>query len=133
VAFRPRTHDAIVAGRNNRISLLLHAADVPQIQFLAGPDDGIAEPLSVEFSLDGLRAFVANSAGNLVQLDLAGAPPQALSCQCRITGLHRLAGNSVFRLTDPSDGPLIVFDGDTPQARILFVPAASEGGVNAVR
>jgi hypothetical protein len=134
MAFRPRTHDAIVAiAQNNQVSLILHTADIPQIQLLAGPDDGILQPLAVAFSLDGLRALIANSGGNLVQLDLSGAPPQSFSCQCKIAGLHRLAGSSVFRLTDPSGGPLIVFDGDAPQPRILFVPAAPKGGITDVR
>jgi len=129
MAFRPRTHDAIVAiPQNNQVSLILHAADIPEIQLLAGPDDGILQPLAVAFSLDGLRALIADSGGNLVQLDLSGTPPQSLSCQCKIAGLHRLAGSSVFRLTDPSLGPLIVFDGDAPQPRIVFVPAAPAGG-----
>src|SRR5262249_43379858 len=95
MAFRARTHDAIVAGlSNNQVSLILHAAEAPEVQLLAGPEDGILDPLAVEFSLDGRRALVANSGGTLVQLDLTEAPPQSLSCQCRITGLHRLAGNS---------------------------------------
>lgn len=123
MAFLPRAQDAIIASRQtNQVSLILHPADVPQAQMLAGPDDGILKPVAVAFSLDGGRAFIANSGGGLVQLDLSGLPPQVFSCDCKISGLHRLAGNSVFRLTDPSAGPMMVFDGDAPQPRVVFVP-----------
>jgi hypothetical protein len=133
MAFRPRTHDALVADTRNSLSLVLRATEDAEIQFLAGPGDGILDPRAVAFSLEGSRAFVANSGGNLIQFDLSGGPPQSLSCQCRIAGLHRLIGNSVFRLTDSSDGPMLIFDGDAPQPRIVFVPAATEGGANDVR
>ncbi len=133
MAFRPRTHDAIAANRLNNLSLILRATEDAEIQLLASPEDGILDPLAVAFSLDGSRAFVANSGGNLIQFDFSGGPPQSLSCQCRIAGLHRLIGNSVFLLTDLSDGPILVFDGDAPQPRIVVVPAVSEGGLNDPR
>jgi len=47
-----------------------------------------------------------------------------LSCQCTPTGLDRLAGTDVFRLTEPSTGPMWVLDAGAHQSRIVFVPPA---------
>ena len=133
IAFRPRTHDAAIAGGPSAQAwLILRATDSADLQPLAGPDSGFIDPVAVEFSLDGRYLFVAD-AGNLIQLDTSGAPPQSFSCACNITGLHRLTGNSVFRLTDSSAGPLTIFDGDGKQPRIGFIPAAPERGSDGVQ
>jgi hypothetical protein len=134
MAFRPRSHDAITAGkRDGHVSLILGESENMVIKEMAAPNDGLVKPVAVAFSLDGARVFAAGSEGILVEFDPAGGSPQSLSCECRITAFDRLAGNAVFRLTDASVGPLLVFDGDTTQPRIVFVPAASEGGAGDVR
>ena len=46
----------------------------------------------------------------MVSLSLAGEEPVALPCDCRVTGLERLAGGAAFRLSDPGDGPLWLLD-----------------------
>jgi hypothetical protein len=134
IAFRPRSHDAIIAGkRDGHVSLILGEAENMVIKEMAAPGDGFLKPVAVAFSLDGARVFAASSEGALVEFDPAGGPPQSLSCECRINAFDRLAGNAVFRLTNPSGGPLLVFDGDAPQPRIVFIPTAAEGGTHEGR
>jgi hypothetical protein len=126
IAFRPRTHDAIASGRNH-VALILRTTQDSVIQAMAVPENSSLDPLAVSFSLDGSRAFVADSNGTVIEFDLSAASAQSFSCECKITGLHRLAGNAVFRLTDSLDKPLLLFDGDALQPRIVFVPTASAG------
>ncbi len=102
---------------------------------LAGPADGISGPVAVSFSRDYRRAFVANGDTSTVAvLDLAGGAAALVACPCKLTGLERLDGNAVFRLTELSAEPLWLLDGDAPEARVVFIPpdqpaAQATGGV----
>jgi hypothetical protein len=95
----------------------------PSPVLLAGASEGIAGPIAAEFSADKRLVIVLNGrAGNIVLLDPAGGDRSVFACACVGTGLSRLNGNAVFRLNDPSAGPLWVFDGDAPRPRIVFIP-----------
>jgi hypothetical protein len=68
--------------------------------------------------------FIATDAGRTTAplpfvSDLDG---MSLSCGCQPTSLHRLRGNSVFRLNDPSEQPVMVLDASGSQPRIVIVP-----------
>jgi hypothetical protein len=90
---------------------------------LAGEKEGISGPVAVSISRDNRRVFVANAgAGTVVVLDLAGGAPSVFACDCTVTGLERMQGNAVFRLTDLSGDPMWLLDGDAPEARVVFVP-----------
>jgi hypothetical protein len=91
---------------------------------VAGPKEGIASPVAVAISNDGKRAFVANGkSGTIAILDLqAKTQVGELTCQCTPTGLDRLAGVDVFRLTEPSNRPMWVLEAAAHQSRIVFVP-----------
>jgi len=91
---------------------------------LAGDAEGILDPVAVGVSRDNRRVFVANAGSRAVAvLDLAGGPASLVACQCELTGLERMQGNAVFRLSDPTADPMWVFDGDAREARVVFVPA----------
>lgn len=120
-AFLPGSPDAVVADSSlNRVWWARGAGDVIP---LAGEREGISGPVAVSVSRDSRRVVVANAAtATVAVLDLSGGPASLVACQCQLTGLERLAGNAVFRLSDLSGEPLWVFDGDAPEARVVFVP-----------
>lgn len=126
MAFRPQTHAAVIVNQDRQVLLFSDLTANLQSQVLAGPDDGISAPVAIAFSADGVKVFVANSdTGNVAALDLLGGAPSLTPCQCTPTGLHRLAGNSVFRLNDPTARLLQLFDGDATTPRVVFVPPDS--------
>jgi DNA-binding beta-propeller fold protein YncE len=122
-------HTALVAdGVANQIHRVQNVTTAVEPDVVAGPKQGIAAPIAVAMSQDGKRAFVANSkSGTVAILDLQAKTELAqLSCQCTPTGLDRLSGADVFRLTEPLNGPMWVLDGAAHQSRIVFVPPASK-------
>jgi hypothetical protein len=129
-AFLTRRSDTVIADAlYNSVDWIRDVTGAAEVINLAAEKDGISSPVAVSVSADNLRVFVANAgSGTIATLDLAGGAPLLVPCECALTGLERLQGNAVFRLTEPAGEPLWVFDGDPPQARIVFVPAARNGG-----
>ncbi len=124
IAFRPKASDAVVVTSEHQVLLFSDFSGDPRV--LGGPADGISQPVAVAFSTDGAEAFVANAdTGNVVGLSLSGAPSTLIPCECTPTGLHRLAGNSIFRLNDLSAPTIKLLDGDAPTPRVVFVPSDS--------
>ncbi|MBZ5591124.1 MAG: hypothetical protein LAP39_02740 [Acidobacteriia bacterium] len=120
-------HTALVAdGIGNQIHRLRNVTGAVEPDVVAGPKEGIAAPVAAVLSHDGKRAFVANSKSGVVAiLDLQTKTEAGkLSCGCTLTGLDRLAGEDVFRLTEPSNGPMWVLEAAAHQSRIVFVPPA---------
>ncbi len=122
-------HTALVAdGLTNQIHRLQNVTGAVELDDVAGPKEGIAAPVAVAISHDGKRAFVANSkSGSITILDLqAKTDVGQLSCQRTPTGLDRLAGTDVFRLTELSNRPMWVLEAAAHQSRIVFVPPAAK-------
>jgi len=120
-------HTALVAdGVANQIHRVQNVTTAVEPDIVAGSKEGIASPVAVAMSHDGKRAFVANGkSGTIAIVDLnAKTEAGLLSCQCKPTGLDRLAGTDVFRLTEPSSGPMWVLEAAAHQSRIVFVPPA---------
>lgn len=124
LSFLPNGRDALVAdGRENTVYLIRDLAGAAAATLVAGEADAISRPVAVETSLEGDRAFVAGSSGTILAVDLATGDRTALTCRCTPTGLARLNGRAVFRLTEPSADPLWVLDADAPEPALVFVPA----------
>jgi hypothetical protein len=85
--------------------------------------------VALAVSDDGRRMFVANGKSRTVAIiSLSGhAGATLIACGCTPTGLDRLAGGEVFRLTEPSDLPMWILEATRHQPRVLFVPAGSHG------
>jgi hypothetical protein len=118
---------ALVAdGATNQIHRLLNLTSALETDILAGPAQGIAAPVAVAVSSDSRRAFVANGkSGTVAILDLQGKTPvRKISCGCKLTGLDRLDGDNLFRLTEPSNRPMWVLEASAKETRVVFVPAA---------
>lgn len=129
ISFLRNSHDALIADRrNNAILLMRDVTGAAATTSLAGEREGITHPVAVEASDDNRMVFVANAGSRtLLTLDLDSGKVARLGCNCNPTGLYRLRGNSVFRLTDLSDTPLQLLDGGALEPRILFVPALKSG------
>jgi len=123
-AFLAHATEAVVADGSRNLVYWIRSTG--EIIPLAGPADGISDPVAVSVSRDHRRAFVANRAtATVAVLDLAGGPPSLVACDCKLTALEPFDGNAVFRLSDLSSEPLWVFDGDAPEARVIFVPSVA--------
>jgi hypothetical protein len=124
LAFAPGRADALAADRkSNQLLWIVAAAAAAAVRTLAGPDDGIAGPAAVAVSADGRHAVVANAdSGTVAEFELEGAARVVVPCRCSPATLERLNGNAIFRLNEPSAGPMRLFDGDFAEPRVLFVP-----------
>ena len=128
VAFLKGSHNAWVVDRLQNTVFQWQGSGGGQFTTIATEAQGISGPIAAESSLDGQRLIVANSAsGTVSSIGLANSQTAQVKCNCRIAGLARLTGSSVFALTQPADGTILwVFDGDVAAPRIVFVPAQTQ-------
>ncbi len=122
----PSARMALVAdAAANQIHRLQNITSGLETDILAGPAQGISAPVAVAISSDNRHAFVANAkSGMIAILDLQGkAPVKKMACGCKLTGLERLEGEDVFRLTEPSNRPMWVLEASAKETRVVFVPA----------
>ncbi len=121
-AFLANRLDAVIIDDATQSAFLIldvaqRAMAVPLVSSLEGNETFS----SVSTSEDG-RVFLARNSGNIIILDLDAGTASALSCKCRITGLHPLKGSSIFWLTDAPQEPVMVLDASTAEARIVVIP-----------
>jgi hypothetical protein len=112
--------DAIVADRvANQVFAIRDVAGAAVPQFLAGPREGVNEPVGVAVSSG--RIYVANAApANVIAMDTNGHVLNTYDCSCAVSGLFSFR-DSVFRLTTGLDPAVWLFDASS-EGRILFVP-----------
>jgi hypothetical protein len=136
--FAGTSSDALVAdGRASAVYLIQDASGSAQIAMLGSAQDGLSKPVAVE-ALDAGGVLVANAGtGRLTILYRTGTPAVSIACGCAPSVLHQLAGNAVYRLTEPSNAPMWLLDAGGLELRIVAVPpdlsqntqvAAAEGG-----
>ena len=89
-------------------------------------DDRTSGPIAVQFSPNGAAAFVANPSG-VATIDLNSGAASAIPCQCTPTGLQPFGPAGLFRITEISRRPLLLFDGTPSGNRFWFVPAEVRG------
>ena len=123
IAFLHRSHNAVVA---DDVENTICAVSDGQAFAIATADAGISAPAGIAVSNDNQRIFVANSAtGSVMTLSPNGTVTDARSCACTLTGLHPTSADSVFRLTDYSGRPIVLFDASNTPPRITYVRAGS--------
>lgn len=126
LAFSPDSSELLAADAEQDQVWVLQTRSVnPSPKSVASKPDGVDEPVAAAWSYDGSRKIIAERDGKVLEIDGAGVIRTA-DCECRIDGLHRLAGNSVFRLVDPPKGRTPVFDGDAEAPRIVYLPMEVE-------
>jgi hypothetical protein len=124
ISFLGHTRDALIADRrNHEILLLRDVTGKVQRLTLARESDGILGPVAVQISDDNQQILIANSESSTISvLQLDTGLIRHVPCGTAPSGLHRLGGSSVFRLTDFSEEPLLLLDAGTGEPRPLFVP-----------
>lgn len=128
IAFRASTHDALLANAaDDQVWLIRDVDGRAEYQMLASHNDGVSEPVAIDFSSDGTRALVANGPGTLVSVDLGGGGPalQAV-CDHKITGLQRLADVFLLGQDVPGNKTMYLVDASAAQPRVFFVPPELE-------
>lgn len=129
IRFLPNSTSALIADRAARQIIIYQLSDSgATASIAAAEDDGITDPVAIDVSSGGRWAVVANGADtSIVRIDLTGATsPSSFACSCDPFQIARLAGDAVFQLGGLSNQPLWIFDGDSANPRIVFVPAPSE-------
>jgi hypothetical protein len=122
VTFLEDSTDALVADEGrNEVVLIRDVAGAAETRLLAGERDGFSHPVAV--GVAGGRMLAADAGSNTVALlDPTGGAPALLPCACNVTGLARLRGSAVFRLTAPGESPQYLVEAGDGPARVLFVP-----------
>jgi len=124
IQFLRHSGDAIIADDiENRIYELSDG----QVYSIAASEDGIAAPVGVAVSNDNRKVFVGNSqSSSVTTIGLDGTGITSTPCQCALTAFESTIADSVFRLTDFSGGPVLLFDGKAATPRMLFVRAGAQ-------
>lgn len=122
IAFLHNSADAIVA---DDVQNTIYYLSGGQAYGIASAAEGVAAPVGVAASNDNQRVFVANSqSGSVMTIALSGSAPAAVYCTCTLTGLYPTSTDSVFRLTDFTGSPILLFDANRVAPRITFVPVS---------
>jgi hypothetical protein len=120
--FLNQSRDAVAVDRQAReVFLIRDLLGSAERILLASEREGITSPVALELSKDNQRVYVANAEpGGVVTINFTGGA-QLTPCDCIPTALERM-GDSIFRLTELSDKPLMLLDGTGQESRVLFVP-----------
>jgi len=117
-AFRRNSTDAVAATSTGDVYLIGSA-----IRQIYTGDDSTSDPVAVQLAPDGSRAWLANKRGMVTAIDLKTGSATAVTCQCQPSALEPLQLNGVFRLTEISNRPMMLFDASSSDPKIWFVPA----------
>jgi hypothetical protein len=124
VAFLHNSVNAVIA---DDMGNTIYAWSNGQIFILAGANDGISAPIGIAVSNDNQKTFVGNAqTGTVTTIGSDGTLGTSRPCNCNLTGVYSTNTDSVFRLTDFSGGPILLFDASGASPRMIFVPVAAE-------
>jgi hypothetical protein len=120
IAFFHGSDSAVIADDvENTIFLLSNGQVLP----VAAEVDGISAPVAVAVAKDNQRVFAANAgSASVTTIGPGGVVSEPRHCNCALKGLYPTNYDSVFRITDFSGGPVMLLDGNSTPARMIFVP-----------
>ena len=125
IAFFPQQSTLIAATTDRVLSI---TGGITSILYDWSRESAMRRPLSplakspavgIAASFDSQRVVMANSAGDILALNVAAGTSSLSRCECTPTGVFGLGG-SAFRLTSSSSGAVKVFDASTDS--VLVVP-----------
>lgn len=122
IRFLHRGQSAVVSDRvSNNVYYVTDVFGSWQTVFLASEQDGISTPTDIELSADDNRIVVAGN-GSVTSIRLSDRSVQSYASEGAALELHRTRGKSVFLLNRTLTDPLLIFDGDSEEPRIVVVP-----------
>ncbi len=126
VAFFDHRPDVVLVDRtNDQVLKIRDVAGDAEVTLLAGREHGMLSPRAVRPYPNGQRLAVLHSDGRTIAIvDVAGGVLHHVACECTPAGIERLGPGALFRLTDASQPPVWLLDGEGPEPRVLFVPPA---------
>jgi len=119
VTFRPGGSDALAVVRTGELYMIQADGGTAYYGRIAGDDP--SDPVAVQLSRDGARAYVAYAGGSIAVFDSAAGVSKTVSCECSPTGLEPV-NSAMFRVNDGSSGPVMLYDGSGADPRVWFVP-----------
>jgi hypothetical protein len=128
VSFVQGRHDAIIGDAEAQTVDLIRGIDEDAArQNLTAFGEGFDSISDVAATPDGRFVFVTTSSSDKVTVvDLAAGSSVVLPCNCRASGLHRLNGAAIFRLSEPADGPVAVMDFSSAEPRVVIIPVGQD-------
>ena len=123
IQFLRHTTDVVVADDQNLSINLINSEGVFQLLSLA--DAGMSRAVGIASSHDNSIVFVADAKGLVSTIASDGSVIPPVNCKCAVTGLHATRLNSVFRLTNFTGAPIVMFDARTSTPRTVFAPVSS--------
>jgi DNA-binding beta-propeller fold protein YncE len=122
-SFQPGARDAVALDPDGTVYRILNSAIPGEVRLFYAGSSQTADPVAVRVSADGRRVYTANRLGTLTVIDPAAISVDAVDCGCGPTGIEPLSSSNLFRVTEISDRPVMLFDVSTPTPRVWFVPA----------
>jgi hypothetical protein len=126
LAFESAGESLLAALQSGEVYWIKNARTNPEVRRIYAGDDGTAEAAGVQFSSDRSTAFIADRNGVVTSIDLNTQAAAAVSCGCKPTGLNPIGNRDLYRLTEASSGPLVIFDATPSRYRFWFVPAEAQ-------
>jgi hypothetical protein len=124
IQFLVKSDTAIIA--DNVQNEILWTSD-GQVSVIAKAQDGIDSPEALGISRNNQKIFIGNSkSGSITTIEGLANISAPVYCNCTLTGLYPTNTDSVFRITDFSGGPVVLFDGNSAASQIVFVPVATQ-------
>ena len=121
--FQPGGRDAFALGPDGTIYQILNSSIPGEVRPLHPGSSQTTDPVAVRVSGDGKRVYTVNRPGTAAVIDLAAASVVAVDCGCAPTGLEPSTSANLYRITEISDRPVMLFDVSTPTPRVWFVPS----------
>jgi len=134
-AFFPNRTDAIITDDATGSALIVKDAGraATQVPLVSGIE-GMTGFSSIAASEDGQTVFLADAgSGNVAVVDVQTGNAVTLPCHCKPSGFYHLKGTSIYRLTDPSNEPMVVLDASGAAPRIVVIPPFVPAGSGSIQ
>jgi len=127
LTFLPASEDLVYADdAGGAVVLLRGILDAATATSLLTGDQRMPAPGALQPSLNGNQVVIAGPRdGSIAILDLAGADPVFLNCNCTPGNLAGLSSKTLYVLTGFQDGVVWLLDSSSPP-RVLFVPPEND-------
>jgi hypothetical protein len=121
ISFIPDSSDALIVDTREQAVYLLNANSASTV--VAGPQEGIDEPVAAQASRNGKFVYIAAAGnGRILILNREDGSRRELTCTCALETLARMSDETVFRLGRMTEGPMWLLDGRSTEPRLVFVP-----------